>query len=189
MESDKITITYTPEQLEALHKGPRQDEQLIQEGEAFIEREKELTQSKSLAIYWKGAFFSIALSFALVMEGRSAFFTIISLTLVGYDCIMGSFFGQPSFQRYFGTQQPDGEYLINANWQTAIGNTQTAVNLLGLLITGLCQEKYGSKKTYIGGMILITAVIFVAVFANSIGMFLAAEALIALPWGMFRALS
>lgn len=66
--------------------------------------------------------------------------------------------------------------------------SQTTTNLIGLPITGVCQERYGSKKTYIGGMILMTMTIFVAVFAQNIQMYLAAEALMALPWGMFRKL-
>ena len=37
------------------------------------------------------------------------------------------------------------------------------------------------------GMVLMTCVIFITVFANSIGMFMAGSVLSALPWGMFRA--
>jgi predicted MFS family arabinose efflux permease len=66
--------------------------------------------------------------------------------------------------------------------------SQTTTNLIGLLITGVYQERYDSKKTYIGGMVLMTMTIFVAVFAQHIQMYLAAEALVAPPWGMFRKL-
>jgi MFS family permease len=59
-------------------------------------------------------------------------------------------------------------------------------NLAGLLITGYAQERFGSRKTYIAGMMLMICTIFLTVFANSIGMFMAGCTLSALPWGMFR---
>jgi SP family general alpha glucoside:H+ symporter-like MFS transporter len=108
------------------------------------------------------------------------------LTLLGYDGIIGSFYGQPAFQRTFGTLQSDGSYQVSANWQTTIGNVQSVGNLAGLLITGYAQERFGSRKTYIAGMMLMICTIFLTVFANSIGMFMAGCTLSALPWGMFR---
>jgi SP family general alpha glucoside:H+ symporter-like MFS transporter len=186
-ENDKTFISLTTAQLDAAHEANHVDPNIIAQGQEFVRAEKALPQSKALRTHWKGVFFSIALSFALVMEGEFPNACVAWLQLMlGYDVIMGAFFGQPQFQRYFGTQHEDGTYLVNANWQTAISNVQTTTNLIGLLITGICQERYGSKKTYIGGMILMTMTIFVAVFAQNIQMYLAAEALMALPWGMFR---
>jgi SP family general alpha glucoside:H+ symporter-like MFS transporter len=74
---------------------------------------------------------------------------------------------------------------ISANWQTAISNIGLPGNFLGLAVTGYCQDRFGSKRTYIGGMALMIAVVFLFVFCQSIEMLLAAEALAAFCWGMF----
>jgi len=146
-ENDRTFISLTTAQLDAAHDADHVDPNIIALGQEFVRAEKALPQSKALRTHWKGVFFSIALSFALVMEGESASAAVTQVQLIlGYDVIMGAFFGQPQFQRYFGTKRDDGTYLVNANWQSAIGNVQTTTNLIGLLITGVCQERYGSKK-------------------------------------------
>jgi SP family general alpha glucoside:H+ symporter-like MFS transporter len=99
---------------------------------------------------------------------------------------LGSFWGQPAFIHRFGDLQPDGTYTVNANWQSAISNAMSAGQVIGLIITGYCQERFGSKKTYIGGMAAFTAAIFIPVFAPNIKVLLAGETILAIPLGMFR---
>lgn len=47
--------------------------------------------------------------------------------------------------------------------------------VIGLFINGYCQERFGSRRTFIWGMGLMTATIFLAVFAVSLNMLLVAE--------------
>ena len=46
------------------------DPAALAEGQRFIEEEKQQTQSQTLRTHWRGALFSLGLSFALVMEGE-----------------------------------------------------------------------------------------------------------------------
>lgn len=149
------------------------DPHLLQEAHLLMELEKNTSLNKTLRTHWKGAFFSIALSFALVMDGFDG-------------GMMFSFFGHPAFKERFGELQSDGSYLIPSNWQSGISNGTTAGNLIGLLITGYAQERFGSRRTYIGGMIMVAGAIFIPVFSTSIAMFLAAAICMAIPWGMFQ---
>jgi SP family general alpha glucoside:H+ symporter-like MFS transporter len=172
MEDTTQHIGITAEQAAALSEASI-DPVLLREGQDLAEREKTTPIGTVFRSHWRGALWSLCLSFALVMDGFDG-------------GLIGSFFGHPAFQRRFGELQSDGSYLISANWQTAITNCMTAGNLIGLCITGACQERFGSKKTYIGGMILITGFIFIPVFATSIGVLLAGCLLMAIPWGIFN---
>jgi SP family general alpha glucoside:H+ symporter-like MFS transporter len=71
------------------------------------------------------------------------------------------------------TRQTDGNYIIPANWQTAISNCTTVGFLIGLSITGYRLERFGSKRTYICGMAVMVGFIFLPVFATSLPMWLA----------------
>jgi SP family general alpha glucoside:H+ symporter-like MFS transporter len=82
--------------------------------------------------------------------------------------------------------QPDGTFAVDANWISNIGNCGNVGTAIGLCITGYCQERFGSKKTYIAGMVACTAFIFMLVFAHSLPMLLAAELLFNIPMGMFQ---
>lgn len=76
--------------------------------------------------------------------------------------------------------------MIPSDWQAGLQNITRVGQLLGLVITGYFQEKLGSKKTYIAGMIMMTGTIFLAVFAVNLEMLLVAELCMGVPWGMFR---
>lgn len=80
----------------------------------------------------------------------------------------------------------NGQKVIPADYQGGLQNITKVGQLVGLVITGYCQERYGSKRTYIGGMIIMTLSIFMAVFAVSLDMLLGAELIMGIPWGMFR---
>jgi SP family general alpha glucoside:H+ symporter-like MFS transporter len=85
----------------------------------------------------------------------------------------------------FGTKV-NGKLVIPANYQSGLTNTAYVGQCIGLIINGWCQERFGSRKAFIGGMILMTATIFLAVFAVSLDMLLVAELAMGVPWGMFR---
>ncbi|WOO84078.1 Maltose permease MAL61 [Vanrija pseudolonga] len=145
-------------------------------GLELVEQEKVTSIKSVLASHYKAAAWGVMLSFALVMEG--------------FDMnVVNSFYGQPAFQRKFGDLQPDGSYNVSAKWQSAIGNMASVGTLIGLIITGYCQEAFGARKTYAVGMLAMIATIFLAVFAQNLPMLLAAELLMGIPWGMFQTLS
>ena len=59
---------------------------------------------------------------------------------------------------------------------------------LGLFLCGWAQERYGSRKTYLAGMLLSICCTFLYVFAQSLGMLLGAQAIAACSWGIFSEL-
>ena len=73
--------------------------------------------------------------------------------------------------------------------QTALSNLATVGQLVGLALTGYFQERFGMKRTYIGGMFFMIMTIFVAVFAQNLPMLMAAELVMGIPWGMFQMLA
>jgi SP family general alpha glucoside:H+ symporter-like MFS transporter len=58
--------------------------------------------------------------------------------------------------------------------------------VIGLLINGYCQDRFGSKKTYLCAMVFMAGAIFLLVFANSLEMLFAGELVCGIPWGIFR---
>jgi SP family general alpha glucoside:H+ symporter-like MFS transporter len=98
---------------------------------------------------------------------------------------INSFFGLPAFLNSFGIKV-NGKLTIPANYQSGLTNIAYVGQCIGLFINGYCQERFGSRKAFIGGMILMTATIFLAVFAVSLNMLLVAELAMGIPWGMFR---
>jgi SP family general alpha glucoside:H+ symporter-like MFS transporter len=91
---------------------------------------------------------------------------------------VNSFFGQAQFLSRFGIKVGT-KLTIPANWQSGLTNAVTVV-------TGIMQERLGSKVIFVAGMIAMIGAIFIAVFAQSLPMLLAAELVMGIPWGMFR---
>jgi SP family general alpha glucoside:H+ symporter-like MFS transporter len=101
---------------------------------------------------------------------------------------VNGFYGLPQWKHRFGTLE-HGKHIVPAHVQTTLGNLVTCGQLVGLIITGLCQERFGAKKTFIGGMGLMAATVFIAVFAQNLSMLMAAEFCLGVPWGMLQTLT
>lgn len=101
---------------------------------------------------------------------------------------INSFFALPAFKNRFGTLV-DGKRAILAKDQAGLSNTATCGQIIGLLVTGICQERFGMRYTFIGGMTLMIGTIFIAVFAQNLGMLYGAEIAMGIPWGMFQTLT
>ena len=115
----------------------------------------------------------------------------IADTSTGYDgSIAYSFYALPAFQKRFGQQYTDAHgktsWIISANWQTAIGTILLPGNLLALFVVGWASERFGFKRVYAAGMILISCLIFMFVFLQNIQMMVGASALSGFCWGLFR---
>ncbi|KAJ5973498.1 Maltose permease MAL61 [Penicillium waksmanii] len=122
--------------------------------------------------YPKAVFWSILFSSALIMEGFDHAF-------------VSGFFAFPAFQERYGTLQSDGSYQVPAN----LYNGVNAGEIVGLLINGLLADWIGYRWVMIGCLILMTAFIFLQFFATSIYMYLGAEILLGVPWGVFQTLT
>ncbi|RSH95719.1 hypothetical protein EHS25_000811 [Saitozyma podzolica] len=154
----------------------RVNQDLLKKAEDVANFDKGMGFRETLRIYRKAAVWSVVLSTALIMEG--------------YDVvIINSFFGQSSFLHRFGQVNAQGQYFIPANWQSALNNAASIGQVIGLLINGYCQDRFGSKKTYLCAMVFMAGAIFLLVFANSLEMLFAGELVCGIPWGIFQTLT
>ncbi|OCF76812.1 hypothetical protein I204_02518 [Kwoniella mangroviensis CBS 8886] len=111
------------------------DPELIRIGHEVVSRQKQETFAQAWRNHWGAGMWSLFLSCALFMEG--------------YDTgLISTFYGMPQFQAKFGKPH-NGKLVIPASYQGALLNLGKVGQLIGLIITGTCQERYGSKKTYI----------------------------------------
>ncbi len=175
------------------------DPVLLEAGFELLRQEKQVKFRQAWKQHWRAVLISCTLSLALVMDGydgaivsleRHDFYSPVSRathsTTHAFSPLfqINSFYGLPAFVNHFGSKV-NGIQTIPADWQTALSNIGLPGGFLGLAITGYCQEKYGSRKTYMGGMAATICVIFLFVFAKDLKMLLAAEALAACCWAMF----
>ncbi|WRT69905.1 uncharacterized protein IL334_006896 [Kwoniella shivajii] len=167
------TVKLNEEQLQAVS---HLDPELVKIGHEVVQKQKKESFIQAWKTHGRAAGWSIFLTSALLMEGFDT-------------AIINSFFALPSFLTSFGVKGKNGKLAIPANYQSGLVNIAYVGQLIGLVLNGWCQERYGSRRTFIGGMILMTATIFLAFFTVSLNMLLAAELMMGIPWGMFQTLS
>jgi SP family general alpha glucoside:H+ symporter-like MFS transporter len=108
----------------------------------------------------------------------------------GFDhSFVSGFIAFPAFQERYGTLQPNGKYQIPAELQSAIGNGVNAGEIVGLLLNGLFADWFGYRYVMIACLFLMMCFIFLQFFATSIYMYLGAEILLGIPWGVFQTLT
>ncbi|KAJ5939082.1 Maltose permease MAL61 [Penicillium verhagenii] len=135
-----------------------------------------MTLREGIRKYPNAVFWSVLFSMALIMEGFDHAF-------------VSGFFAFPAFQKRYGTLQSDGSYQIPATLQSGISNGVNAGEIIGLLINGLVADWIGYRWVMMVCLTLMTAFIFLQFFATSIYMYMGAEILLGVPWGVFQTLS
>lgn len=140
-------------------------------------KEKTMPLLEGLRTFPKAAFWSIVLSTALIMEG--------------YDTnLINSFYAFPSFNQKYGEYVESlGAYSIDAKWQTTLSMCVNVGEIIGLFAAGIIADRIGYRWTLIGSLIMVTGFIFIVFFSTSIGMLVAGELLLGLPWGAFQTLT
>ncbi|WRT64224.1 uncharacterized protein IL334_001153 [Kwoniella shivajii] len=156
------------------------DHQVLKDAAKADEAEHKISLADAFRTHKKAILWSMALSGALIMEG--------------YDVVViGSFYGHPAFLKRFGVPVPlsvsENGYVIPADWQSALSNGSSAGGIIGLLINGWASDRFGPKRVMMVAIVALTCFIFVMVFANSLGMLVAAEVLCGIPWGIFQTLT
>jgi SP family general alpha glucoside:H+ symporter-like MFS transporter len=116
------------------------------------------------------------LSMALIMEGMD----------VG---LINNFFAHPAYLKKFGWPDARGKQHVPASWQSAISNGNNIGSIVGLLLNGFLQSRYGSRKVYMGAMAMMGVTIFTLFFAVNVQMLFAANILCGIPWGIFQTLT
>lgn len=148
----------------------------IEAAVAASNEEAKLPRKELLSRHWPAMVFSALLSLALVMEGMD----------VG---LINNFFGQTAFKERFGWPDEKGEMQVSSTWQAAIANGNNAGSIVGLLLNGYLQSRFGSRRVYMFAMVIMACTIFVLFFAQNIEMLLAGNILCGIPWGIFQTLT
>ncbi|KAK8066239.1 hypothetical protein PG997_012986, partial [Apiospora hydei] len=152
------------------------DTLLIEAAIANSDKETQLPRKELFSRYWPGAVYSVLLSMALIMEGMD----------VG---LVNNFFGHQGYLDKFGWPDANGKQHIPTSWQSAIGNGNNIGSIIGLMLNGWLQSRYGSRRVYMGAMALMGATIFALFFAVNVQMLFAANILCGVPWGIFQTLT
>lgn len=130
------------------------------------EQEHDLSLLEAVRMYPKAMFWSFVMSTAVVMEG--------------YDTkLIGTLFAQPVFQKKYGhlVKKPDS-YQISAPWQTGLSNGSACGQLVGLLLAGYLSERLGFRKTIIGGLFGMSAILFITFFAPNLTILVVGQSLL-----------
>jgi SP family general alpha glucoside:H+ symporter-like MFS transporter len=162
--------------LKAGYAPDRDERAQIEAALQVSEEESQLPRKTLFKNYWPAVVYSSLLSLALVMEGMD----------LG---MLNNLFGHPAFNRHFGSLQSNGKYVIPSNWQSGIAGANQVGSIIGLLINGWLQSRYGSRMVYMGAMVLMAAAIFILFFAVNLPMLLAGNVLCGIPWGIFQTLT
>lgn len=112
-------------------------QQLVEAAAASSEAETRLPRMELFKRYRPAAIYSALLSIALVMEGMD----------VG---LINNFFAHPAFRQRFGNAiNVKGELVVSTRWQTIIGAGNNVGSIIGLLLNGWLQSRYGSRRVYL----------------------------------------
>jgi SP family general alpha glucoside:H+ symporter-like MFS transporter len=69
--------------------------------------------------------------------------------------LINNFFAHPAYRRRFGnTYNVDGDLVVSTQWQTIIGAGNNVGSILGLLVNGYLQSRFGSRRVYLVGLLL-----------------------------------
>jgi SP family general alpha glucoside:H+ symporter-like MFS transporter len=150
--------------------------ELVEAAVAASDEEANIARKELFRRYWPAAVYSMLLSLALVMEGMD----------VG---LINNFFAHPAYLARFGWPDANGDLHISTAWQGAIGAGNNCGSIIGLLLNGYFQSRFGSRKVYLGAMVLMAATIFVLFFSTNVQMLLAGNILCGVPWGIFQTLT
>ena len=96
--------------------------------------------------------------------------------------LLNSFYGLPQFNQKYGVKSSDGTYTVPAAWKSGLSNGALCGEILGLFVNGIISEKYGYRKTMIGALAMMVALIFIPFFSQNVQMLLAGEILCGIPW-------
>jgi SP family general alpha glucoside:H+ symporter-like MFS transporter len=103
------------------------------------EESRRATEIEHHMTFWQG------LKLYPAAVGWSAFFSL-GIIMTAFDPqLLGSLYATPAFQRDFGYLY-EGNYIVSAPWQTALGMGNPIGQVVGALAAGYPMEWYGRKK-------------------------------------------
>ncbi|RDW82171.1 hypothetical protein BP6252_03283 [Coleophoma cylindrospora] len=130
-----------------------------------VKNEHDMTPLEAIKTHPMAVFWCLMVSMCVVMEG--------------YDTILiGNFYAYPAFARNYGVYVPTTKnYQITA--RLCLRGSIRA------LLNGYLVSMFGQKRVLLGALIVLTAFIFMTVFAQNLVVLLVGEIMCGLPWGIF----
>lgn len=109
----------------------------------------------------------------------------------GFDIVLiANLLALPAFKNAFGNVTlPDGSKEVSAAWQSGLTNGAGVGEILGLMISGIVADRIGYRKTMIAALTLVTALIFIVFFTQSLTQLLVGLILVGVPCGVFQTLT
>jgi SP family general alpha glucoside:H+ symporter-like MFS transporter len=81
----------------------------------------------------------------------------------------GNFVALPAFAKRYGVQTADGNWSIQAKWQSALFQSGQCGAFVGVFLAGPVTTRLGYRWTTILALILMNATIFVSFFVSHHG--------------------
>lgn len=106
-----------------------------------------------------------------------------------YDVfLIGNFMALPAFTQKYGVyNELKNEYVVPFKWQSAQQVSGQLGALIGVFVAGPLTSYIGYRWSFIIGLMLLNAFIFIFYFAESMPVVFAAQILEGIPWGIFIA--
>lgn len=104
---------------------------------------------------------------------------MLTLSPEGYDlALLGNLYASPVFNEKYGEWHAEKKkYQVSPAWQSGLSNGARAGEIIGLIIAGWFTDRYGSKKTTVGFLVMMIGTIFALFFAPNIQVLVAGEVL------------
>jgi SP family general alpha glucoside:H+ symporter-like MFS transporter len=148
------------------------DVQLREDARQATLLEHNLTLIQALKAHPKALFWSIMISFTIIMEG--------------YDTILiGNFYAYPTFQAKYGSYYPGIGQQVSGPWQVGLSNAGQIGPIIGAFANGFLSDRFGYRRVVLATLIGMTATIFLLFFAPNLPVLLVGQLLCGIPWGIF----
>jgi MFS transporter, SP family, general alpha glucoside:H+ symporter len=97
--------------------------------------------------------------------------------------LVGNFVAIPAFAQQYGVFY-DGEWVIEASWQSALFCAGQVGALIGVFLAGPLTSRLGYRWATLIALVAMNAVIFISYFSNSLPVLFVGQLIAGLPWGM-----
>lgn len=122
---------------------------------AANDEEHDTTTLQALKANWRAVCWSLLVSMSIIMEG--------------YDTsLIFNFFGYPAYRQQFGEPVNGDDWQVPGAWQSALGSGSTAGCIIGAFLNGFMIKKWGFRWTFLVGLLLMIAFVFLSFFGNTV---------------------
>jgi SP family general alpha glucoside:H+ symporter-like MFS transporter len=121
-------------------------------------------------------------------------FVMSSTIIMESYCVFlaGAFVALPAFATRYGVlhfdaDHPDGKWIIESSWQSALQMGGPLGALIGVFLAGPITSAIGYRWATISALMALNAAIFIFYYGDSLPVFLVSQLLEGIPWGIFIA--